>query len=355
MDRFFRRLTRYDRQQPEAVAKSYAAYFWDKKKETLKDRESIGKYTFDVGLGVRRGDFATLTRRVSLISDTLLLSDDWAGDYHEIGKYRSDEPNLVDAPTNYFPLAAAARKRDGYAESWNEDYFGVQAPDLDRLGTWILEAEPLMRAGLAWYLPSYCTRTQRMEDGRTAGKPQPVKHKSVIDFFIRGRRAIEASGGRPVKSRFVRPVLEMHLPFIDGVGLRDFSKITVEEFGSYQAFRDFLRLKLMDLDKAHDSVQSELDLLRIGAEIREQIRASEAEMAKVRAKRAVAASGAVLGTVGATLVAVYGAALQPALAVLGATGGIWGVIHAINENSIRTVRNDKWYYVWSLARAARRD
>ncbi|MBV2363887.1 hypothetical protein ACFPZ0_22520 [Streptomonospora nanhaiensis] len=38
--------------------------------------------------------------------------------------------------------------------------------------------------------------------------------------------------------------------------------------------------------------------------------------------------------------------------ILGAAGagGIWGVIQGAAENSPRQLREDRWYYVWVLAR-----
>jgi hypothetical protein len=67
-------------------------------------------------------------------------------------------------------------------------------------------------------------------------KPEQVK---AIDYLIRDGRAVDASGAEPLKSQVVRPILSIELPFIDGVSLRDFSKITIEEFGGHCAFRDF--------------------------------------------------------------------------------------------------------------------
>ncbi|GAB2584580.1 hypothetical protein Aab01nite_53990 [Paractinoplanes abujensis] len=46
-----------------------------------------------------------------------------------------------------------------------------------------------------------------------------------------------------------------------GVSLRDFGKITVDEFDSFVAFRDFLRLTLLGLDDALNDVQSGREML----------------------------------------------------------------------------------------------
>jgi hypothetical protein len=82
----------------------------------------------------------------------------------------------------------------------------------------------------------------------------------------------------------------------------------------------------------------------------------QAQMNQVRRKRAVAVTGAVVGTVSAGLVAVYGPALQSALTAVigGAAGGLWGAFQAGADNSPRTLREDACHYVWTLSRADRR-
>jgi hypothetical protein len=77
-------------------------------------------------------------------------------------------------------------------------------------------------------------------------------------------------------------------------------------------------------------------------------------MERAKRRRAVAASGAAVGSVAAILTAVYGPALQTAIAALGVGGGAWGIINAMTDNNIRALREDKWYYVWVLARKGRR-
>jgi hypothetical protein len=347
MRSFFKSLPGYERRKPESVARSYAKYFWDNHKGTLRDQEGLVRNPFHVGLGVQIGDLHTVTKRVTLVSDTLLLSDNWSGGYYEIERYRSDLDGLDGEALGRFGPA--------FHKGHDEDYYGIRTPNMTTLGNWILSAEHLLRAGLTWYLPSYCKSHETTIGKTRQDAASPVDQKNIIDFFVGGRKAIDASGVSPNKSKIVRPVLEIDLPFIDGVGLRDFSRITIDEFNSYRAFRDFLRKEFLKLDDALDSVQSEREMMKIGIEIREQVRANEAEMSRIKGKRAVAASGAVVGTVGATLVAIYGPAIQPALAVLGASGGLWAIVQAATENSLRTVRNAKpWYYVWALSKAVDR-
>lgn len=145
-------------------------------------------------------------------------------------------------------------------------------------------------------------------------------------------------------------MLEVDLPFVDGISLQDFSKITIGEFASYSAFRDFLRQTFPDMDTALNAVQSERELLKLSLQIKDHVRSVRSKMEKARRKRAVSVTGAVIRSVGALLLAVYGPALATAVATIGASGGVWGIIHAASENSTHALRQDKWYYVWALAK-----
>ncbi|OMI91416.1 hypothetical protein BSZ07_00510 [Streptomyces sp. M1013] len=150
----------------------------------------------------------------------------------------------------------------------------------------------------------------------------------------------------------VRPILQMDLPFIDGVPMATASRITVEEFSSYRAVKRFMQQSLMDLDEAVQSDHMEHELRKIGNQLEDEIRRVQSQMNIARRKRAISVTGAVIGTVGAVLVAVYGPAMTAALPLIGAAGagGVWEIIRNTAENSPRTLRDDQWYYMWLMAK-----
>lgn len=338
MRAFFARLYSTD---PEHVAKKYGKFFWKKDGE-LRDQDRLLKSPFHVGLGIHGSEYNAITKRVPLVSDTLLLSNRGEGNYYEIARYRSELDGVDPEAIKMHALAGGG---------FSADHYGIKAPDLRALGQWIMDSEPLLCAGLVWYLPSYATSSDIISGKTKLRESKPVGHTTALDILSSGRKAVTLSIRPPAPSRFVKTVLEVDLPFIDGVDLRTFSKITADEFGSYTAFRDFLRNRFAELDGAMDSDQADLQLMRIGSDIRDGIRAVHAQMAKIRTIRAVAASGAVVTTGAAVLTAVYGPAIAPAVAALGATGGLWGAVHAVTENSVRTLRDGKpWYYVWTLSK-----
>ncbi|GAB3006811.1 hypothetical protein GCM10027184_75350 [Saccharothrix stipae] len=351
---------------PGRVAEAYGRAMWSRRNAAVVDEQKLKSETFTVALATDHTgqDFHTITKRATLISDTLLLTHTVSGQFHALGVQknhtrwaRSERDRYEDFILDGDQMGEIySNHLDGLDDTvWlSEEWYGMYCPKLTHLGEWILSAESLLKAGLAWYLPCYATGSASgsVRSGYQLDKKHLYAHQPYpgVDYLIRDRRAVDASGASPLKSRLVRPMLTVDLPFVDGVDLRDFSDITTQEFASYAAFRDFLRLTFNDMDDALDAVQSERELVKHGLQIKEEIRAVQSEMTKVKRKRAVAVSGAAIGTVGAVLVAVYGPAMQAAIATAGASGSLWGIIHAATENNIRTLRDNKWYYVWVLAR-----
>jgi hypothetical protein len=365
MGEFFTKLSADDRRDPVAVAEAYGRHLFAPTRHTLLDEKKLSTSRFSIGITAKedRTGFERLTRRATLISDTLLLTHNWAGAYHELGvRYILDLHPPKPQPRPLFGdwkdavgahyAESTARAEERRRNNRTQTY-GMHCPDVEGLGRWILDAEPLLTAGLAWYLPSYSLSEYKLVDGRRQNKPsRPTEQLKAADVVVRNGRVVDGTGELPLKSHLVREVLRADIPFIDGVTLRDFGRITVDEFGSYTAFRDFMRLRLLTIDSALDDVRSERALATIGIEIADGFRSVRADLEGARHKRAVAATGAVLGSVSAVLVAVYGPALAAAVAAVGAGGGLWGVISAMADNSLRQVQENKWYYVWALSRKA---
>ncbi|WP_344012518.1 hypothetical protein, partial [Streptomyces thermospinosisporus] len=199
---FFRRLPS-GLDDPRAVAKEYGQYLWDAGPHRLVDQKKLSRSRFYVGLSVEETGLAELTKRATLISDTLLLTHHRQSPYHELG-HGASHPVTFDMADAVSPLAT-----NPYTV-----HYGMNCPSLESLGRWILASEPLLTAGLAWYLPSFTTKVSR--------GPEPPRRVEAVDYLIRDGRVVDASGAEPIKGRLVRPVCRMDLPFLDGVGLADF-------------------------------------------------------------------------------------------------------------------------------------
>ncbi|WP_125262300.1 hypothetical protein [Streptomyces alboflavus] len=302
------------------------------------------KSQFHVGVSVDDSQFSDLTKKVSLVSDTLLLSHDRNAPLVRVGKLPDRMP-VADPRDNPWCDHSGFVPEPGPGHSDDRSYW-VHCRDVARVGQWILDAEPLLKKGLAWYLPHY-TYVEKLKSGRTTESPK------VIDYIITGRRVIHASGGDPteVKSRVVRPILQIDLPFIEGVNLREFSKITSEEFDSYRGFRSFLRGRLLQMDEGLNADNAGVELAIIREEIEDQIRSVTFAMREMRRRNSWAAAGAVAGTTAAVLVAVNGKLFEVALAALGLSGAgsLWQYLGFRAESGFHPDSCGKWYYVWVLS------
>ena len=327
---FFQHLRRrapFPAMRPEDVAIEYAKFLWGSEgRKGFAQQEQADRSRYDIALAHNQVDLNQLTMRVGLISDTLLLSQ------HEPSHSKEIASSVEDVNMN-----------DGISTK-----IGFRYSDLETMGRWILEAESLLKSGLAWYLPHFWeTRTRfsaYYEGGRESDSKVPI-----VDFLIEGQnRLIDITDTDPIRSAIVRPILKMDLPFLEGISLKDYSELTVNEFDSYTGFRDFLRGQFLSIDDSLHSTESDRALMRIGIEIRDQVRAVQSELGTTVRKRAVASSGAVVGSVGAVLAAVYGPAFEEALKILGVSAGLWGVMESLSANSASKLKDDKWYYVWAL-------
>ncbi|MFD7291094.1 hypothetical protein [Streptomyces sp. NPDC059863] len=242
---------------------------------------------------------------------------------------------------------------------WGE-HLALMCDNISALGRWIADSEPLLRSGLVWYLPKYSIRSERgvihnLGPDMSRNDRSTTSVRTSLDFLTRDGKAIEeveGYAGGSVKSRVVRPILQIDLPFIDGVPMATASRITIDEFGSYRAVRRYLQQTLADLDEAVQSDHMEHELRKIGNQLEDEIRRVQSEMNSARRKRAISVTGAAIGTVGAVLVAVYGPTMAAALPLFGAAGagGVWEIIRNTAENNPRTLRDDRWYYMWLMAK-----
>jgi hypothetical protein len=159
------------------------------------EKKFLGK-SFTVGLRAETREFEQLTKRVALVSDCLLLSHGPDARYCHLGEDRDYSAFTLgdDAPRH-------VRRKTRII------YYGMHCSDPTALGAWLLQAELLLKAGLAWYLPSYSTRTEY--ESYHAGTTDetigaPVSQVTAVDYIIKGGRIVDSSESNPVKDRLIR-------------------------------------------------------------------------------------------------------------------------------------------------------
>ncbi|RPE36740.1 hypothetical protein [Kitasatospora cineracea] len=334
MNAFFGHLTRQQRADPQEVARCYAIDLAQHRGRLLAGKHD-SRSPYYVGLSAGPADFIRVTKRVTLVTDTMLLTEH-RGSAHQLG-LRSAFPGV---PGNAPAMARAARER-----------YAVVSEDLAALGCWLLDAEPLLRTGLAWFCPQYVTG-RALPNFRT--EQLPAGTVEVADYLIEHGRAVDLSTAKPLASRVVRPVLEIDLPFLDGLSLADFARVTREEFDSYRLFRDFMRARLLELDGALEAEDSQVQLERLALAIREEVEAARTSLTTASRTRALTRAGAVVSSTGALLAAVRPDALAGALATtttaVSGLAGLWPVVQAYADRA--RGHQGKWHYVWVLHRKA---
>ncbi|MFF9089894.1 hypothetical protein ACF1BE_26450 [Streptomyces sp. NPDC014991] len=337
MNKFYDSLRKEDKSSAQDVAREYGREVEAHYRRLLRAK-TVAASPYYVGLSSDVGSFTHVTKRVTLVTDTMLLSDHGVGTVHQVG------------------IHTATNAHDYTDVAWR---LGMVTADLVELGQWLLDAEPLLRKGLVWYGPVFVQGESvevRPGPGWSDNIPGlPSLTDRSIEFLVEHGRAVDVSRTKPLASRVVRPVLEIDLPFIDGLSLSDFAQVTSEEFDSCRQYRDFMRSRLLELDDALEAVDSQVALERVALSMRDELNAATAELRSAARSRALSRSGAVLGTTSALLAAVRPEALQGALAAsatiaAGATG-LWPTVQAFADiNSERT--HGKWHYVWVLQRKA---
>ncbi|WP_330335837.1 hypothetical protein [Streptomyces sp. NBC_00557] len=317
--------------------------------QRLLSAKAASTSPYYVGLSSDVGTFTHVAKRVVLVADTMLLSDHGAGAVHELGVHSVGVPLGPETILGQPPAGGSQRHR-----------YGMVTRDLVELGQWLMDAEPLLRSGLIWYGPVFTegsVTSSPYPHSNTLPDPLPSFSDRSIDFVVEHGRAVDLARTKPLASRVVRPILEIDLPFIDGVSLRDFAEVTVEEFDSYRQYRDFMRSRLLELDDALEAVDSQVALERVALSIRDQVNAATAEMSSAARSGVLNRCGAALGTASAVLAAVRPEALQGALAfsatiAAGATG-LWPTIQAFADTKPKRTYG-KWHYVWVLQKKAAR-
>ncbi|MEU5109603.1 hypothetical protein AB0H07_46470 [Streptomyces sp. NPDC021354] len=350
MNEFYDSLLEQEIASVQDVALKYGRML-DRHYKRLLRAKAASTSPYYVGLSADVESFTHVTKRLVLVADTTLLSDHGVGAVHELGERVRNYRHLHPVTFEEEESGTLTRR------------YGMVTKDLVKLGQWLLDAEPLLRSGLAWYGPVFTEGSvgtvsiMTFSEHRTPPGPLPSFRDRSIDFVVEHGRAVDLARTKPLASRVVRPILEIDLPFIDGLSLSDFAQVTCEEFDSYRQYRDFMRSRLLELDDALEAVDSQVALERVALSMRDELNAATAEMSSAARSGALNRCGAVLGTTSAVLAAVRPEALQGALAssatiAAGATG-LWPTIQAFADIKPKRAHG-KWHYVWVLQKKAAR-
>jgi len=95
MRRFFDTLSSAERQDAEQVALAYANHLWNPHRSRLVGEKKLTRSRYYVGIAADVVGFEALTKRTALVSDTLLLSSDWEGRYHQVARFDANRSHAL--------------------------------------------------------------------------------------------------------------------------------------------------------------------------------------------------------------------------------------------------------------------
>jgi hypothetical protein len=291
---------------------------------------SLASYDFDI---------SSLTKRASLVGEPLIVSSLRTSSY------------------------------DGeYACSESGDPIELYGISLESLGSWLASCEPLVRQGRLIFYPDL-TRVQfsaedsdspydRMTEYAETSDHITLTRMELFHIVDRNRRIIASESVRQTAAlNMVKPLLVTEIPILEGASLGDYCRLAVEEFPTqFDALREHLRLQLIDDLPDEGAVIDAALTLQI--EINSAVRQLESDLRLGMRKAAVEVTGASMATVTATLFAITGNSfVVEAESILGASGGLWGVLHGTDNylSARQAARNSPYYFMWALGRPRKRN
>ncbi|HEX8103207.1 MAG TPA: hypothetical protein VF533_11380 [Solirubrobacteraceae bacterium] len=324
----------------EAYARAYIDDFVEKGVARSIEARERGRYDF--ALAIDDGDIELLTRRALLVADKLVLAH---------------------GPSTALQLLSSV-KDEGF-DWWTDTSTYVRCPDLTALGRYLTACEPLIANGTLTYLPNIERHWTHVDDapdslgsgymGRSDGVNRSDTVQRILDLTVSGDRVVDVGVSHLVR-RLMTPLLQLEVPTIEGTTLRDYCSILTGESDRLSAAQDALRLRLLDLTASEETWPAQVDVARVEIDLRENLRELESELRRVSRRNAVQVAGAAIGTVAATLVAITGDDLAAALALLSASGGVWGLVGALADrgDQLEPLRRRPDYLFWIISRRSRK-
>jgi hypothetical protein len=316
------------------LAQKYVVEFDDS--DEISNLQAALATNFNVSIISSDRDLEDITRKGSLIASQLIITHDDSWPETTVGT------DVVGGQTFRWEINKQMR-----------------SPRLATLGRWLRDVAPLIEAKQLVYVPNISHELA----GGESNPGEPVKAEELglreprfhYGLILDGGRLTQSSDLASLGNRAMIRLLDIEIPVLEGIRLRDFSVITVEESDAHGVFRDYLRKRLLDLDGLSDAREVERKSAIIGIELTEGLRELTSELKLVSKRNAVQATGATLTFASASLVAVTSPALAPVLLALGIAGGAASLAGALTnlQNDTAKLHGRPFYFLWLLRHKVR--
>lgn len=252
---------------------------------------------------------------------------------------------------------------DGHASGFSDDEltYYLKCSDLVSVGKWLKACKPLLVEGKIFYMPNIILNQVRELDypgvfSRKEYVRQPLQNY-VLNVVQDNKKLVQEGTNKEIEtirfqpktvSKFIHPLMETEIPFIDNVGLETFSKISVDEAEALDSFRSYLRMKFIDLEATEGSEQQERELTKISFEMQDGVKKLQSDFKSLSRKTAFQATGATVALTTAILVAVNANMFGKIPELLGVSGGVFGVAKMFNDyfSEKSDLKESPYYYLW---------
>ncbi len=354
---FFQETSDWNTLASEDLAKAYVQHYLDSGALTEQSRARADfDRPFHISVASDESSLDILTRRAPLVADQLIITheastshvDPRPGDIAKAGQYLLSRREYETKGSSIF----GGQGRSFFdAEVVEQTY--VHCSGFGALGDYLRAVEPMLQSGLITYIPRVSIHAQEFDGFPGWPTPNPASDVAA-DLFVANRRIVDVVG-RQHKANLLRPVLTLDLPYLEGAQLGDYARILVEEGRALSIIQDHLRPKLLEITATPDSDEFHTRMAVLSSEVAEGVRAVTSDMRLTARRNAVQVSGASLAVCTAALLAVDAAALVELASTLGVSGGVWGLVNALQQGGERRaeVRDRPYYFLWVMDRRGR--
>ncbi len=353
--RFFQETLDWRTLASEDLAKAYVQHYLRSGALTEQSRARADfDRPFHISVASDESSLDILTRRAPLVADQVIIT-------HEASTWHVQPRPGGSATAGQYLLSEREYETKGSGIFGEGNVFDAEVVErayvhcsgFGALGDYLRAVEPMLQSGVITYIPRVSIDA-REYDG-LPGWPTPAPVKDVAaDLFVANRRIVDVVG-RQHKAKLLSPVLTLDLPYLEGAQLGDYARILVEEGQALSIIQDHLRPKLLEITATPDSDDFHTRLAVLSSEISEGVRAVTSDLRLTARRNAVQVSGASLAGCTAALLAVDAAALVELASTLGVSGGVWGLVNALQQGGERRaeVQDRPYYFLWVMDKHGR--
>ena len=358
MQRFFQRIDAVVEQDPVKLTNAFADYYWRTEKTMGKEQENLNSddkielpptvsNLQNISILAQNTSLEFLTKRVPLIADTSIFA------------HFGEQAHVFFEPYN---------RDNTFRVKIDHERATIGCPSLRKLGIWLKECKPLLLRGDLFYLPDiryekvfFSGYSGRLDESITKTSSKNL----LLDALVNNKKLVEKVNqnndipqiiSSKTKTLLLKPILTIDLPYIEDVDLSTFVKITSDENESFQRFKDFLRLKFLEIKHSESSEFFDSELAKMAIELRDGVRHLNYDFNRLQKKTAFSIIGASVAAVTAVLVAVNSAAFGILPEILGGGGGILGLNKVIGEylNEKDKIETSPYFYLWLFSNKVHR-